>query len=352
MMLVLATALLAYEDERIAEAHALADAALVFFRANDDKRRSIDALEILAEIDRFNGERPRAADRYAQAVDLAREVGDDWLIAHLMERGGLVAWAAGEYGRAGRDLSASLDSFRQLGDTQGAAFALWELGSVDVQVGRLDAGIERMEQAVPILRRGRHRRQLARALFNLGVAYLGRGDVARAEAALQEGILAFRDVKMGRHMSVMFTGFAASAEARGNHERAARLLGAAARVWENANWNPPSSTLELWNRCDHSCRERLGSMLFDAAVAEGRAWTPDAALAEAMRPASDYGAGMTAREFEILQLVAQGLSNADISSRLLVDVRTVHAHLRSLYVKLDVGSRSAAVRSARELGLV
>jgi DNA-binding NarL/FixJ family response regulator len=76
------------------------------------------------------------------------------------------------------------------------------------------------------------------------------------------------------------------------------------------------------------------------------------ALDEAIRPDRDHQAGLTVREIEILQLLSGGLSNAEISARLFVSVRTVHAHLRSLYSKLGVGSRTAAVRSASDLGIV
>jgi DNA-binding NarL/FixJ family response regulator len=59
-------------------------------------------------------------------------------------------------------------------------------------------------------------------------------------------------------------------------------------------------------------------------------------------------AGLTQREVEVLRLVAYGMSDALIAERLVVSLRTVHAHLRSIYRKLGVGSRSAATRWAVE----
>lgn len=64
-----------------------------------------------------------------------------------------------------------------------------------------------------------------------------------------------------------------------------------------------------------------------------------------------YPAGLTAREVEVLRLVAKGLSNPEVAAELILSPRTVHAHLRSAYRKLDVHSRGAAARSAAELGL-
>jgi GAF domain-containing protein len=62
--------------------------------------------------------------------------------------------------------------------------------------------------------------------------------------------------------------------------------------------------------------------------------------------------GLTKREAEVLRLVAMGLSDAAVADRLVVSERTVHAHLRSIYRKLEVSSRSGATRYALEQRLV
>jgi DNA-binding CsgD family transcriptional regulator len=68
-------------------------------------------------------------------------------------------------------------------------------------------------------------------------------------------------------------------------------------------------------------------------------------------PASTGPGDLTPREVEVLRLLAQGLTDAQIADRLVVSRRTVHAHLRAVYRKLDVGSRSAATRWALEHGI-
>ena len=52
---------------------------------------------------------------------------------------------------------------------------------------------------------------------------------------------------------------------------------------------------------------------------------------------------LTGREIEVLNLLAQGLTNKDIAQSMVLSVRTVEAHLRSIYNKLGVGSRTEAV---------
>jgi DNA-binding NarL/FixJ family response regulator len=56
--------------------------------------------------------------------------------------------------------------------------------------------------------------------------------------------------------------------------------------------------------------------------------------------------GLTAREIDILRLVADGLTNAEIAEHFVLSERTVHAHLRSIFDKLGVSTRTAAVHAA------
>jgi len=59
---------------------------------------------------------------------------------------------------------------------------------------------------------------------------------------------------------------------------------------------------------------------------------------------------LTAREMEVLGLASRGMSNAEIADSLYLSVRTVQAHLRSIFNKLGVGSRSEAIVYALKKG--
>jgi DNA-binding NarL/FixJ family response regulator len=63
-------------------------------------------------------------------------------------------------------------------------------------------------------------------------------------------------------------------------------------------------------------------------------------------------AGLTERELTILRLVAEGLSNLDIASKLYVTEQTVKFHLSNIYRKLGVGNRTEATRYAYRNGLI
>jgi len=61
---------------------------------------------------------------------------------------------------------------------------------------------------------------------------------------------------------------------------------------------------------------------------------------------------LSARELEVLALIAEGLTNPEIAARLYLSVNTLRAHTTHIYQKLDVHNRVQAVSRARQLGLL
>jgi LuxR family maltose regulon positive regulatory protein len=70
-----------------------------------------------------------------------------------------------------------------------------------------------------------------------------------------------------------------------------------------------------------------------------------AELGDLVEPLSD-------RELEVLRLIAAGLSNREIAETLVITRSTAKNHVRNIYDKLDVHSRTQAVARAKELGLL
>jgi len=66
----------------------------------------------------------------------------------------------------------------------------------------------------------------------------------------------------------------------------------------------------------------------------------------------DGPGGLTAREVEVLRLVARGCSNKDVASRLVISPKTVGTHIEHIYAKLDVSSRTEAGLFAVQHGLL
>jgi LuxR family maltose regulon positive regulatory protein len=104
-------------------------------------------------------------------------------------------------------------------------------------------------------------------------------------------------------------------------------------------------------------RARHYSRVFAQMLAESAPQTyqvasaPLTPLLHAPAPAGLYEP-LSERELEVLQLVAAGLSNQEIASRLVITLGTVKKHLEHIYIKLDVHSRTAALARARHLSLL
>lgn len=73
---------------------------------------------------------------------------------------------------------------------------------------------------------------------------------------------------------------------------------------------------------------------------------------EGEEPPLQLDACLTVREIEVLRLIANGYTNAQIAEQLIISPRTVHTHVRSLYSKLEITSRSAATRYAIDHHLI
>jgi len=141
---------------------------------------------------------------------------------------------------------------------------------------------------------------------------------------------------------------------------AAQLWGAADALRDALGVPIPPIERADYERSLSAARVHLGERAFAAAWAQGRAMTPQQALAAqghkptptltpAMTPSPQvYPAGLTAREVEVLRLLAGGLTDQQIADKLVLSPRTVHAHISSIYSKLAVTSRSAATRYAIE----
>jgi len=167
-------------------------------------------------------------------------------------------------------------------------------------------------------------------------------------------------------------GLAWLAARREQPERTAWLLGAADQLWA-ATGRRLSGIAVLEESRQHAvdaAREALGMRRYTAAYSRGAALGLDAVVREALDEASGPPAGaggdsaddddtaadglgglaavLTRREREIAFLVASGLSNREIGSRLFISKRTVDAHVEHIFGKLDISSRIQLTVMLRE----
>ena len=225
-----------------------------------------------------------------------------------------------------------------------------------------------IEEAVELARERRRGFMglLSRPLDNLGWAALLGGELGRAKAQFGENMTLFK--KRGDRGTLLMSleGLACVAGAEGYALQAARLFGAAEALMEVIDYRLVPQERAVLEPYRARVRSGLGEAAWEKAVAEGGALGLDQATAYALSeekpseppsPATsqppisstpEHPAGLSPREVEVLRLVAEGLTNAQVAQRLFLSPRTVQRHLNSIYHKLGVSSRTVATRFAIE----
>jgi ATP/maltotriose-dependent transcriptional regulator MalT len=213
--------------------------------------------------------------------------------------------------------------------------------------GRPQAAVELVER---YLRQLPDRERLARlpALQLLIEAQAAQGDLAAAEAALAEltEIARRLDVPAPRAMVTLAEGTVACAA--GDHDRGRRRFEDAVLAFSRlgAPYEAARARQALAR-----CLTALGRA-DDAAGERQRAREELSALGVTVAAPPAGAARLTARELEVIRLVARGLSNKQIASQLRLSEHTVHRHVGNILTRLDLPSRSAAVAYAAESGLL
>jgi DNA-binding CsgD family transcriptional regulator len=200
-------------------------------------------------------------------------------------------------------------------------------------------------------------------LYSLALLAISRSDYDDAANLFEKGIAVSEQVGDRANVAYCVRGLAAVAGAREQAQRCARLFGAAERILEDAGSPVYSYYMpdrHLYERTLTAARSQLEEAAWDAAWAEGGAMVHERAVEYALEhelapepaPSESHPAGLSAREAEVLRLVARGMTNAKVAEKLFLSSRTVNWHLTSIYRKLEIHSRTEATRFAAEHGLL
>ena len=194
------------------------------------------------------------------------------------------------------------------------------------------------------------------ALVDLGLSLRHEGKLPAALNAYRNALRYQREYRFTTETANSLDGIAVVAAALGHLDLATRLFGAASgwrETYQQESWFPMPSD---FHKSAASVRRRIGEGAWLEAYEAGRKLNPEQAMQLAEEAVSALeeelqrrSSGLTAREIDVLHLVAAGLSNAEIAERLVLSERTVHAHLRSIFDKLGVNSRTAAAHAVASL---
>ncbi|HSH82039.1 MAG TPA: LuxR C-terminal-related transcriptional regulator [Herpetosiphonaceae bacterium] len=335
--------------------------------------------------------------------------------AQLLFGAGMFAWGQNDFVTAQAQLQESVQLARRLGDTRTLGRALTFLGNVYVSQAEFGAARPVLEESAALLAEAGDAFGRTRALDALGRMLQAQGDVERMGAVYEEMLAAAQElgehggigwaqyrlgllaghrndrVAQSRYFEQCLVNFAviehklgvmaaldglgSLAALCGQARDAAILLGAAEalRAVMVDDMRPPAERA-AGEHVKATARAQLSEAAWDAAWAQGQAMTLQQAAAYALQDAhvastisaalsasrprvyplatAAYPHGLSAREVEVLRLLADGLTYAQIAEQLVISPHTVNTHLKTIYSKLGVTSRSAATRFVVEHHLV
>jgi ATP/maltotriose-dependent transcriptional regulator MalT len=207
---------------------------------------------------------------------------------------------------------------------------------------------------------------IAESLAVLAQVEAGQGDLAAARTLYEESLMLARERNYKDLLPSCLEGLAGVVATQGEPVWAARLWGAAESLREDMGVPIPLSERAGYERAVTATRLLLEEQTFAAVWTEGRTMSLEQVLAArgiaeipaliSTEPSSapsarmppTFPAGLTAREMDVLRLLAQGLTSAQIAEQLVIGLVTVNSHVRSIYSKLEISSRAAATRYALE----
>ncbi len=336
-------------------------ASLALCRVAQEQGGCADALGGLGAVAFRQGDYVAAQVCCAEGLAISRALGDQRRIADAVNGLGRVVWAQGDAAQAARLHAEGLALSRAIGYTGGIAWSHNALGEIARSQGNYAGAAAHFAESLARFRELGDPGASALALQNLAYVLLAQGAYQQAESYFAETLAIWQRGYARHGTALCLIGLAGVACATGRPQRAARLLGAAEALIDDTG-----ARLETTDRADYDrILAAVAARLAPAALAASRAagcLLPLDQLLASEEPATGAvtntpqppanPAGLTAREVDVLRLVAAGLTNPQVAERLVISHHTVTVHLRSIYAKLGVSSRTAAARFAVDHGLV
>jgi len=335
----------------------------VFLRETGDKTLTAWALGALALVVLYQGEYARVHPLAEQAGEICREVGDTTGVTmSLMTLARVVFWQ-GDLVRAQTLAEEGLASASQTGTTSAEALALALHGEIALAQGETTTARLQIEQSHILWQKVGNQGMLASTRALLAKVLAVEGDHTAARTMYEESLLRGLGIV---DIAPTVEGLAVVVAEQGETTWAVRLLAAAAALRDSLGAPLPPVCRADYERFLVAARAQLGEQAFAVAWAEGQSMTWEQALAvrvpvtipseiPSTPPAKSPPtgpSGLTGREVEVLRLLAQGLTDAQIAEQLVISPRTVNTHLRAIYGKIQVSSRSAATRYALDQHLI
>jgi predicted ATPase/class 3 adenylate cyclase/DNA-binding CsgD family transcriptional regulator len=319
-------------QQESAVARPLIEESLTLARQMGDRWWTAWGLHMLGRVAYFDGDAETAMSLGQESLTLAREIQDDWVGAWALHLLALASYIADDFARARLYFDESLTIRRRLGYSEGIGLVLSLLGTVELREGNYVAARARSIEALQLQ----------------------------------------REVNSSWVIGNTYATLAPTAVALGDPRRGARISGAVSQINESVNVRPIPIVAEIYTPALEAMRRILGDEAFaaeqewgrrlslDDVIAEMRAIdAPDAAAPEQggapgvtpIQATHALPAGLSAREAEVLRLIAAGCSTREIAEQLVISSHTVERHITHVYQKIGARGRAEATAYALRHGL-
>jgi predicted ATPase/DNA-binding CsgD family transcriptional regulator/DNA-binding XRE family transcriptional regulator len=314
-----AAAVLAAETGDYAEAVRLAQRAMHIFEPVEPGEDLAFAATVLGSAERYLGDRAEARRSFQTALDLRAAAGDRAKLAMATNNLALIEIDDGNLARARELLEQNLIIKRQLGDPRSIAIGLLNLADVLVKDGRWRAAQASLAEAAELA---------AGQPQIMGLILCSQGNLEAGRRNWKQAAELYADA------------VAASGIGGHTHDVIEAMVGLGRACHELGQGDEAARHLRTAEAMAHEIANPQLQAQVSAALAETAGGT-----------AGPLPGNLTARQAEVLRLLADGLTNKEIAARLYLSPGTVERHLATIYRKLGLGGRVDAARYAVEHGL-
>jgi predicted ATPase/DNA-binding SARP family transcriptional activator/DNA-binding CsgD family transcriptional regulator len=340
------------DHERASAAY---EKSLRIYRSAADEAGVAASLGGLGSVALSQGDHERATALLEESVTLLWKSRKERDVASVLNTLGALASYKGDQARAMSFFEEALKLSRKAGDVQAIAVSLSNLGLTKLLHDDPERSTALLEESLALFREVGDDLDIAICLTNLALAALLEGDHERVTGLVVEGLGLIQKAGDKQRVADCLERMAGVAGARGQAPRAARLWGAAQALREEMGVPLPVDERKVLEPYLAAARSQLEKGSWEAALIEGRAMTAERAVEYALSGeqeartttsgpkeslASEKWAGLSRREREIALLVARGLTNRRIASKLVISERTVEHHVANILRKLDLRSRA------------
>jgi non-specific serine/threonine protein kinase len=307
----------------------------------------------------------KALTQLEESLDLYQKLGDQEGMAWVLNNIGNVRLDQGDYDGAVSLYEESLARYRELGEKDGISRTLNNLAIVAAYQEDYVRSLSLFEESLVVHRELGYKDGIAQLLTNLGELTLRQENFERALAYYQEGLAMHWELGYKNGIAYCMEGLAAVIAVMGRPIQAARLWGAAQKLREQIGTSLSTADRADQERRVAAARAQLDEAAFEQAWAEGRAIPLEQAIHDALaqpqtappeptrQASATKPAGLLSRrEREVVLLIAAGRINREIATELGISQRTVDTHVSNILAKLELISRAQIVSWAMEQQLV